>query len=137
LGGIPCFRGTRVPFQNLLDYLEAGDTLDEFLEPFPTVYPSNGHRGPGDRKGLALHEDRVRILLDECLPKDLWKRLIGHECQTVPPAGLAGKANGELLVLAERSGWQALLAMDRGMLTSKTSPAEPLSLAIIRAKSTV
>jgi uncharacterized protein (DUF433 family) len=37
LGGIPCFRGTRVPFQNLLDYLEAGDTIDEFLEQFPTV----------------------------------------------------------------------------------------------------
>ncbi|HUI42468.1 MAG TPA: DUF433 domain-containing protein [Terriglobia bacterium] len=37
LGGIACFRGTRVPFQNLLDYLEAGDTLDEFLEQFPTV----------------------------------------------------------------------------------------------------
>ena len=37
LGGIPCFRGTRVPFQNLLDYLEAGDTLDQCLEQFPTV----------------------------------------------------------------------------------------------------
>ncbi len=37
LGGIPVFRGTRVPFQNLLDYLEAGDTLDQFLEQFPTV----------------------------------------------------------------------------------------------------
>jgi len=37
LGGIPCYRGTRVPFQNLLDYLEAGDTLDKFLEQFPTV----------------------------------------------------------------------------------------------------
>lgn len=37
LGGIPCFRGTRVPFQTLLDYLEAGDTLDQFLEQFPTV----------------------------------------------------------------------------------------------------
>jgi uncharacterized protein (DUF433 family) len=37
LGGIPCFRGTRVPFQNLLDHLEAGNTLDEFLEQFPTV----------------------------------------------------------------------------------------------------
>ena len=37
LGGIPCFRGTRVPFQSLLDYLEAGDTLDQFLEQFPTV----------------------------------------------------------------------------------------------------
>ena len=37
LGGVACFRGTRVPFQNLLDYLEAGDSLDEFLEQFPTV----------------------------------------------------------------------------------------------------
>jgi uncharacterized protein (DUF433 family) len=37
LGGIPCFRGTRVPFQNLLDYFEAGDTLDQFLDQFPTV----------------------------------------------------------------------------------------------------
>jgi uncharacterized protein (DUF433 family) len=37
LARIPCFRGTRVPFQNLLDYLEAGDTLDQFLEQFPTV----------------------------------------------------------------------------------------------------
>ena len=37
LGGIPCFRGSRVAFQNLLDCLEAGDTLDQFLEQFPTV----------------------------------------------------------------------------------------------------
>ena len=37
LGGTPVFRGTRVPFQALLDYLEGGETLDEFLEQFPTV----------------------------------------------------------------------------------------------------
>ena len=37
LGGTPVFAGTRVPFQTLLDYLEAGDPLDEFLEDFPTV----------------------------------------------------------------------------------------------------
>lgn len=37
LGGAPIFRGTRVPFQALLDYLEGGQTLDEFLEDFPTV----------------------------------------------------------------------------------------------------
>ena len=37
MSGIPCFRGTRVPFQALLDYLEGGETLDEFLEQFPTV----------------------------------------------------------------------------------------------------
>jgi uncharacterized protein (DUF433 family) len=37
LGGTPVFQGTRVPFQALLDYLEGGDTLDEFLDDFPTV----------------------------------------------------------------------------------------------------
>jgi len=35
LGGTPVFVGTRVPVQTLLDYLEAGDPLDEFLEDFP------------------------------------------------------------------------------------------------------
>jgi uncharacterized protein (DUF433 family) len=37
LGGTPVFRGTRVPFQALLDYLEGGQTLSEFLDDFPTV----------------------------------------------------------------------------------------------------
>jgi uncharacterized protein (DUF433 family) len=37
MGGTPVFVGTRVPFQTLLDYLEAGDPLAEFLEDFPTV----------------------------------------------------------------------------------------------------
>ena len=37
LGGTPVFRGTRVPFQALLDYLEGGQTLDQFLDDFPTV----------------------------------------------------------------------------------------------------
>ena len=37
LGGTPCFRGTRVPFKNLLDYLETGETIDEFLDDFPSV----------------------------------------------------------------------------------------------------
>ncbi len=37
LGGTPVFSGTRVPFQTLLDYVEAGDTLDDFLRDFPSV----------------------------------------------------------------------------------------------------
>jgi len=37
LSGTPCFRGTRVPFKNLLDYLETGETLDGFLDDFPSV----------------------------------------------------------------------------------------------------
>lgn len=37
LGGEPVFVGTRVPVRNLLDYLEGGDTLEEFLDNFPSV----------------------------------------------------------------------------------------------------
>jgi uncharacterized protein (DUF433 family) len=37
LGGVPVFVGTRVPVQNLIDYLSAGDSLDDFLRSFPTV----------------------------------------------------------------------------------------------------
>ena len=37
MGGTPVFAGTRVPVQTLLDYLEAGDSIDEFLEGFPSV----------------------------------------------------------------------------------------------------
>jgi uncharacterized protein (DUF433 family) len=37
LSGMPCFLGTRVPFKNLIDYLEGGHSLGELLEQFPTV----------------------------------------------------------------------------------------------------
>jgi uncharacterized protein (DUF433 family) len=37
MGGTPVFAGTRVPVQTLLDYLEAGDSIDDFLDGFPTV----------------------------------------------------------------------------------------------------
>ena len=37
LGGEPVFRGTRVPFKIMIEYLEGGDTLDQFLEQYPSV----------------------------------------------------------------------------------------------------
>ena len=37
LGGTPVFQGTRVPLRNLIDYLERGHSLDEFLDDFPSV----------------------------------------------------------------------------------------------------
>lgn len=37
MGGTPVFYGTRVPVQTLIDYLERGETIDEFLDGFPTV----------------------------------------------------------------------------------------------------
>lgn len=37
MSGTPCFAGTRVPARTLIDHLEAGETLNDFLEDFPTV----------------------------------------------------------------------------------------------------
>ena len=37
MNGTPCFRGTRVPFKNLMDYLEGGHSLGEFLDQFPSI----------------------------------------------------------------------------------------------------
>lgn len=37
MGGTPVFVGTRVPLQNLIDYLEGGESVEDFLEAFPTV----------------------------------------------------------------------------------------------------
>ena len=58
LGGTPVFRGTRVPFQVLLDYLEAGQTLDEFLEDFPTVTHEIAVRALEHAKSLVVSQLR-------------------------------------------------------------------------------
>jgi uncharacterized protein (DUF433 family) len=54
LSGEPVFRGTRVPFQTLLDYLEAGDTLDEFLEQYPGVSLEQAIGALEEAKALML-----------------------------------------------------------------------------------
>ena len=52
--GDPVFRGTRVPFQTLLDYLEGGETLDEFLEQYPGVSRENAIAALEEAKALVL-----------------------------------------------------------------------------------
>ncbi len=52
MGGTPVFPGTRVPVQTLLDYLEAGDTIDDFLAGFPSV--TRGHVVAFLERGAAL-----------------------------------------------------------------------------------
>jgi uncharacterized protein (DUF433 family) len=61
LGGTPVFRGTRVPFQALLDYVEGGHTLDEFLSDFPTV--------GRDLAVQALEQARDRLVADARSPR--------------------------------------------------------------------
>lgn len=52
--GIPVFRGTRVPVQTLFDYLESGESLDDFLEGFPTVDRKLAVQVLEERKELRL-----------------------------------------------------------------------------------
>lgn len=52
--GDPVFRGTRVPFQTLLDYLEGGETLDNFLEHFPGVTRESAIAALEEAKSLVL-----------------------------------------------------------------------------------
>jgi uncharacterized protein (DUF433 family) len=52
--GEPVFRGTRVPFQTLLDYLEGGETLDEFLEQYPGVSREQAIAALEEAKALIL-----------------------------------------------------------------------------------
>lgn len=54
LSGQPVFRGTRVPFQALLDYLEGGDSLDEFLEQYPGVSREEAIAALEEAKALVL-----------------------------------------------------------------------------------
>lgn len=56
MGGTPCFAGTRVPIRTLLDYVEAGDSIEEFLEDFPSV---------GHDKVIAFLEDSTALIIRE------------------------------------------------------------------------
>jgi uncharacterized protein (DUF433 family) len=59
MGGTPCLTGTRVPFQTLLDSLEGGDSLDEFLVDFPTVNRELAVAALQQAGDLALANARV------------------------------------------------------------------------------
>jgi len=56
MGGTPCFSGTRVPVQTLLDYIEAGDSIDEFLDGFPSV---------SKERVVAYLEESKRLILEQ------------------------------------------------------------------------
>ena len=54
LGGVVVFTGTRVPLQNLIDYLEGGYTLDEFLDDFPSVTREQAIHGLEEARHLLI-----------------------------------------------------------------------------------
>src|ERR1017187_8944814 len=86
LGGTPVFVGTRVPLRSLIDYLEGGYSLDEFLDSFPSV--------SRDQAVAALE---------------------GGDARTVKQQGWAGLKNGALLREAVAAGFNVFLTSDQNM----------------------
>jgi predicted nuclease of predicted toxin-antitoxin system len=77
----------------------------------------------------------MKVLLDECVPRKLKNSLIGHECQTVPDAGFAGKRNGELLYLADEAGFEVFVTVDRGIEYEQNLAGHNIAVIMLRAKS--
>ena len=78
----------------------------------------------------------MRILLDECLPKDLARELPGHTVQTVPQAGWASISNGKLLRLIAESGkFDVFLTVDKRLPQQNRNRVHPFAIVILRAKS--
>lgn len=77
----------------------------------------------------------MRILLDECIPRKLKKELASEDCRSVPDEGWAGKKNGELLTLAERAGFQAMITIDRGIEYQQNLKPRSIAVVMIRTKS--
>ncbi len=111
LGGTPVFVGTRVPVQSLFDYLEGGETLDEFLRQFPSV-----KREQAD------------------IPVGVATLLAGHDVQTVSGLRWQGLKNGELL---ERAGgrFDAFITMDRNIKQQQALADRSFGVVLLRAPS--
>jgi uncharacterized protein (DUF433 family) len=87
MGGSAVFHGTRVPVQTLLDCLEAGESIDDFLAGFPSVTREHVHRLPGRSQDANGQSGFVKVLLDECVDWRLARDILGHDVKTARQMG--------------------------------------------------
>lgn len=78
---------------------------------------------------------RLRVLLDECVPRHVAAGLPDHEVTTVPRMGWAGTKNGKLLQLAIAAGFQVFITMDRGLRHQQNLGALPIAVVTLSAQS--
>ena len=76
----------------------------------------------------------MRVLLDECLPRRLKNDLPGHEVETVPEAGWAGRKNGELLQLAA-SAFEVFLTVDTSIEFQQNVSGLEVAVIALKARS--
>ena len=120
MGGTPVFSGTRVPVQTLLDYLEAGESIDEFIEGLLGASQRSTHR-------ISL----VRILLDECIDWRLSRDIVGHDVKTARQMGWTAIKNGELLALAVRH-FDVFVTVDRSLPFQQDLESLPIAVIILQ-----
>jgi hypothetical protein len=74
-----------------------------------------------------------RVLLDECLPRNLKRSLVGHEVRTVPEAGWASKENGELLALAADT-YDVFVTVDRNLTFQQNLEKYRMAIVVLVAR---
>ena len=75
----------------------------------------------------------MKVLLDECLPRDLRHELRDHEAHTVQWAGFKGMNNGALLRAAESAGYEVLLTVDEGIPYQISAASSSLAIIVLRS----
>ena len=73
----------------------------------------------------------MRVLLDECLPRRLKRKLVGHDARTAPEMGWASKRNGELLRLAVDGEFDAFLTVDRKLQHQQNLSAFNIAVVVL------
>ena len=131
MSGAVCFRGTRVPVQNLFDYLEGSSSLEEFLEDFPSV--------SREAAIAVLEAAKVRLFADACCltnpyPRRLGRALPAHTVKTAVEMGWGGVKNGALLVLAAAQ-FDALITVDKNLPYQQNLAALPVAVVLLSAHS--
>jgi Protein of unknown function (DUF433) len=123
-----------VPVDSLIDYLEAGDSLDEFLDNFPSVSREAAIAALEEAKALLTSPDEGPA--GRNLPRKLARHLICRTCRTVVECGWPGKKNGELLGLADPR-FDVLLTLDKNLPYQQNLDAKRIAVLIVRAHSRV
>ena len=78
----------------------------------------------------------MRLLLDECLPKDMARELPGHAVKTVPQAGWASISNGKLLrLIADSEKFDVFVTVDKSLPHQQKTKALPFAIVVLRVKS--
>lgn len=114
LNGTPVFKGTRVPVKNLFDYLEAGDSVDNFLEDFDYIPKEFVLTVLKFTEKIFLNLPFMKILLDEQLPVKLKYRFNPEiEVSTVRDENWLGVKNGYLIQLAINTGFDVFITNDQ------------------------